>query len=322
MNATVANNRNTPGFYIYRVLSLLILLVLSATFFYSGWTKIHNENAFDSFQWTFIEFGIENTILSGIIARFMIGLEFMLGLFLLFHIYLKEFTYKAILAVLVVFIVYLSLLIYKQGNTGNCGCFGDKLAMTPLQAIWKNVAMILATVFLMYKYTIKPYKFQEYVLMALSLFAFSAPFVMNNLYIGTAPVKYEKQLNLDLLYQFSPAPDVDLRKGKHIIAFMSLTCPHCKKAAFLLQVIHRKYPSLPVYMVLDGSAIHKRSFFEESKSESVPHLLFPHTAEFQQLAGDAVPSIYWVNNGKVEYKSKQAYYQLDPSYMLNWVGNN
>jgi hypothetical protein len=73
-------------------------------------------------------------------------------------------------------------------------------------------------------------------------------------------------------------------------------------------------------MVLDGSAIHKRAFFEESKAESVPHLLYPHTVEFQQLAGDAVPSIYWVNNGKVEYKSKQAYYQLDPAYMLDWVG--
>ena len=308
-------------FFVIRGFSILLLIALSATFFYSGWTKIHSENAFDSFQWTFIDLGISNTILAGIIARLMIGLEFLLGLCLLFHIYLKQFTYKAVLGLIGIFIIYLLILIAKQGDTGNCGCFGDKLAMTPMQAIWKNIGMIVATLILMYTYPVKPYKFQEYALMLLSLAAFSTPFVMNNLYIGTAPVKYEKQLNLDLLYQYSPKPEIDLRKGKHIIAFMSLTCPHCKKAAFLLQVIHRKYPSLPVYMVLDGSAVHKRAFFEESKADSVPYLLYPHSAEFQQLAGDAVPSIYWVNNGKIEYKSKQAYYQLDPSYMLDWVGN-
>ena len=319
MNTVANSTERGIKFYLIRFVSIVLLLALSATFFYSGWTKIHSENAFDSFQWTFIDLGISNTIVAGIIARLMIGLEFLLGLFLLFHIYLKEFTYKAVLTILGVFILYLLVLIAKQGNTGNCGCFGDELAMTPMQAIWKNIAMIVATLVLMFTYKVKPYRFQEYALMALSLVAFSTPFVLQNVYIGTAPVKYEKELNLDLLYRYEVKPTVDLRKGKHIIAFMSLTCPHCKKAAFLLQVIHRQYPELPIYMVLDGSAVHKRAFFDESKAESVPHLLYPHTVEFQQLAGDAVPSIYWVNNSKVEYKSKQAYYQLDPSYMHKWL---
>ena len=37
------------------------------------------------------------------------------------------------------------------------------------------------------------------------------------------------------------------------------------------------------------------------------------------MAGPGVPAIYWVNNGVVEYKSKYAYYQLDPKYMLQWL---
>jgi hypothetical protein len=86
-----------------------------------------------------------------------------------------------------------------------------------------------------------------------------------------------------------------------------------------LQIIHREHPDLPVYMVLAGNEAHEKAFFDETHSMAVPHLLYPHTDDFELMAGPAVPSIYWVNDGVIEYKSKYAYYQLDPSYMLNWV---
>lgn len=319
MDSVSPVNAKPAVFYIKRTVGLLLLLALSGTFLFSGWSKIYSDNAFDNFQWTFIDLGIDSVLAAGIIARAMIGFEFMLGLFLLGHVFLRKFTYKAIVGVLVVFIIYLLLVIAKQGNTGSCGCFGDKLAMTPLQAIWKNVAMIAATVVLMFIYPVKPYRFQEYVVMFLCLLSFSAPFVMNGIALGTAPVKYSDQIDLNLLYKYDDKPSVDLRQGKHIIAFMSLTCPHCKKAAYLLQIIHRKHPEIPVYMVLSGHPDQKKDFFDETHAEDVPYSLYMHMEEFTQLAGPGVPAIYWFNNGKVEYKSKYAYYQLDPEFMLNWM---
>lgn len=319
MDSVSPVNARPAVFYIKRTVGLLLLLALSGTFLFSGWSKIYSDNAFDNFQWTFIDLGIDSVLAAGIIARAMIGFEFMLGLFLLGHVFLRKFTYKAIVGVLIVFIIYLLLVIAKQGNTGSCGCFGDKLAMTPLQAIWKNVAMIAATVVLMFIYPVKPYRFQEYVVMLLCLLSFSAPFVMNGIALGTAPVKYSDQIDLNLLYKYEDKPSVDLRQGKHIIAFMSLTCPHCKKAAYLLQIIHRKHPEIPVYMVLSGHPDQKKDFFDETHAEDVPYSLYMHMEEFTQLAGPGVPAIYWFNNGKVEYKSKYAYYQLDPEFMLNWM---
>lgn len=307
------------SFYFKRVSGVILLLALSATFLFSGWSKIYSEDAFDNFQWTFLDLGIKSIMVSGIIARVMIGFEFMLGLFLLAHIFLKQFTYKAVIAVLVVFILYLLVVIMKQGNAGNCGCFGDKLAMTPLQAIWKNIAMIVVTVLLMYIYPGKSYKYQEYAVMFLCLTSFSAPFLINNMYLGTSPVKYTQPIDLNLLYKYTPVPDRDLRKGKHIIAFMSLTCPHCKKAAYLLHIIHREHPEIPVYMVLDGADAHKKAFFDETHAADVPHIIYPHTDDFALMAGPAVPSIYWINDGVIEYKSKYAYYQLDPAYMVKWM---
>jgi hypothetical protein len=332
--------RKSTSFYIKRTIGSILLLVLAGVFFYSAYSKLgifirwstpanhtsfpisiyQDDNTFDSFQWTFFDLGISSILLTGIIARVMIGLEVLLGLFLVCHIFLKSFTYKAVIAILSIFIVYLIVVILKQGNSGNCGCFGNQLSMTPMQAIWKNIAMIAATLVLWKIYDVKPYKYQEYICLFVAAIALSTPFLLRFMYVGTDPEAPQTAttLNLDPLYRFDPAPTVDLKKGKHIIAFMSLTCPHCKKAAYLLQIIHHEHPDYPIYIVLDGSENFLKPFFNETHAEDVPHLYFHHTPEFMALAGPSVPSILWVNNGTVEYKSTYAYYQLDPKFMAQW----
>jgi len=72
--------------------------------------------------------------------------------------------------------------------------------------------------------------------------------------------------------------------------------------------------------VLDGPDAYQKAFFDETHAQDVPHLLYFHTMDFMQMAGnDGVPAIFWVNNGVVEYKSKYAYYQLDPKFMGEWL---
>jgi len=339
-----AKPRKSTSFYVKRTIGLILLLLLAGVFFYSAYTKLgifvrwsipsdhssfpitvySDDNTFDSFQWTFFDLGISSILLTGIIARVMIGLEILLGLFLVCHIFLKSFTYKAVIAILSVFIVYLLVVIMKQGNTGNCGCFGNQVSMTPLQAIWKNLGMIAATLVLWKIYDVQPYNKSGNTIIFLTALLFSVafivPFVFRLLYVGTDPEapKTATTINLDQLYDFTPAPTVDLRKGKHIVAFMSLTCPHCKKAAYLLQIIHHEHPDYPIYMVLDGSETFLKKFFDETHAEDVPHLYFHHTPEFMAMAGASVPSIVWMNNGNVEYKSTYAYYQLDPKFMAQW----
>src|SRR5690606_35750896 len=99
--------------------------------------------------------------------------------------------------------------------------------------------------------------------------------------------------------QNKPAP-IELRKGKHIVAFMSLTCSHCKKAAFLLQVIHRQHPELPIFFVLNGHPDFLEDFFNETHAKGVPHILFRGGDEFQSMAGPGVPAIYYIHNSIIE----------------------
>lgn len=304
-------------FYTKRTIGLILLLAMAAVFFYSGYSKLHSENAFDAFQWTFLDLGVSSITLANIIAHLFIGFEFLLGLFLLCHIFLKSFTYPITILLLVVFIIYLGVVLLQQGNTGSCGCFGDKIAMKPAAAIWKNIAMIVITAILIKIYPIKPYKNQEWIAVVVGMLALIVPFIVVPLNGNNEPETVSQHINLEPLYAGAPAPDVNLRQGKHIVAFLSLTCPHCRKAAYLLQIIHQQHPDIPIYMVLNGQPINDSSFFAQTHATQVPHLLYRNTEGFMQMAGPYVPSIYWIDNSTIERKSN--YYQLDPGNMEAWL---
>jgi uncharacterized membrane protein YphA (DoxX/SURF4 family) len=301
-------------FYIKRIFGLILLLSLAAVFFFSGYSKLMS---FEPFQWTFMDLGIPNMTAAAIIAYVFIGLEFMIGLFLLLHIYLKQVTYPATITMLVLLTAYLVILIIKQGNTGNCGCFGDWIYMKPVAAVWKNLVMIAVTVLLMFIYPVKPYKNQEWISVVAGMAAIVAPFVITPLNVSNEPKIVNEQIDLNPLYGAQPAPRVDLRQGKHIIAFMSLTCPHCRKAAYLLHIIKRQHPNMPIYLILEGDPDNYKAFFDETKAQNIPNQLFRNNDAFKDMAGDYVPAIYWVNNSVIERSSN--YMQLDPAVINKWL---
>jgi len=340
---------NNTVFYLKRILGLLLLLTLATTFFYSAYSKMFtgfhwdkpffsakdnffvdaftlDTDAFDSFRWNFLDMGINSITLAGAVARMMIGFEFMIGLFLLCHIFLKKLTYPIVISVLSVFIVYLVYTLFRHGNTGNCGCFGNKIEMTPVQAILKNLVMIIATLLLYMYYPVKPYKGQEWLSIFIGMAALVTPFIINPINEDIIqPTVVNETVNLDPLYQSSPIPGVELRKGKHIVAFMSLTCRHCQKAAYLLQMIHHQNPNISIFLVLAGHPDQQKDFFKETHAEAVPHMLYTNSPEFVKFTtyphkgegGHGVPAIYWINNSTIEYKS--TYYQLDPTEMKEWI---
>ncbi|MGN6568254.1 MAG: MauE/DoxX family redox-associated membrane protein [Flavipsychrobacter sp.] len=317
MADSIQAEKNTP-FYIKRITGIILLLALAAVFLFSAYSKLWDSNAFDEFRWTFLDLGINSVKTAGVIARTMIGLEFMIGLFLLCHIFLRSFTYPLTIVVLLFFIGYLVFVLVERGNTGSCGCFGNKVQVSPLSGILKNVLMLGAVIALIYIYPIKPYKNQEWLAGIIGMVALVLPFVLVPLNTDvTAPEPASEPINLSILYSEKAPPKEELRTGKHIVAFMSLTCPHCRKAAYLLHIIHHQHPEIPIYLVLDGNVAHEKDFFESTHAADVPHMHIGSTNDFLLLAGPAVPAIFWVNNSVIERKA--TYYQLDPKQMEDWL---
>jgi thiol-disulfide isomerase/thioredoxin len=76
-------------------------------------------------------------------SRILIGIEFALGFLLLHNHFLKRITIPATIGLLVVFIIHLSYVTFLSGgNSGNCGCFGELIPMTPIEAILKNIIAV------------------------------------------------------------------------------------------------------------------------------------------------------------------------------------
>ena len=302
------------AFYIKRITGLLLLLSLAAVFLFSGISKMY---AFERLLWNIMDIGISNMMFAGIIARLFIGFELLLGGFLLFHLYLKSFTYPAVMAMLVFFTVYLIFLIGSQGDSGNCGCFGEAYSMKPSAGIIKNIILIGVTALLWTLYPIPPYKGSEWMGGILGMGALVIPFLFFPLSGIKSPKVVSKPIDLNALYAEKPQPEVELRNGKHIVSFMSLSCPHCKKAAFLFHIIHKQHPELPLFMVLTGSDEYEEAFFEESQSRDVPHFRFKNREAFINYVPEGVPAIYYIHNSVIERDA--SYFQVDPVQIKEWM---
>ncbi len=309
---------------IKNIIGIILLLLLAAVFFFSAIGKLFSYASFEQFTWTFMDLGLPNIEFAAALARLFIGLEMMLGCFLLFHLFLKEFTLPIVIVFLLFLTSYLVFGVVKHGNTGDCGCFGDAYKMKPVAAIIKNVLMLAASFLLLKIYPVKLFKRTEILSMIICFAVFVLPFLIHPLGQDRMPQVVHQSIHLEHLYHSQNPqnipPEIDLREGKHIVAFLSLTCPHCRKAAYELQVIFKQRPEFPIYMILNGHPNFLKEFMEETRADKLPYSLFRGGDEFMNMAGPGVPAIYWVNNGIIERSSN--YYQLDPDVMENWLKEN
>jgi hypothetical protein len=166
---------------------------------------------------------------------------------------------------------------------------------------------------------------KKYFLSITILAVFALPFILNPVALDYSEAYLNKpednfKLELDSLYSSAkpPLPPRSLSKGKHIIAFMSLTCKHCRIAANKIRVIHERNPKIPFYFVLNGDDKNLKPFYEDTHTENIPHCMLLGR-NFVFLAGTSMPTIYLVNNSIVEHNIN--YIDMDQTEIENWLKN-
>lgn len=125
-------------------------IIVAALFIVSALAKLSKSHLLDSPYFAISTFEVKQLYplgFSGEIAshfsRILIGIELALGLLLLQKNWLRKFIVPITTLLLIVFIGHLSYVTFLSGgNTGNCGCFGELLPMTPIQAIIKNIVAV------------------------------------------------------------------------------------------------------------------------------------------------------------------------------------
>ncbi|MGZ4088891.1 MAG: MauE/DoxX family redox-associated membrane protein, partial [Bacteroidia bacterium] len=234
------------------------------------------------------------------------------------------FTIKLTLASLLMFSLYLVFIIIKDGNRGNCGCFGNAIYMTPAQALVKNAIMFGVAILLWVFYDgFNCGKAGKFLMGATVIASFALPHILNYVDFDYSKAYLNKpedhfKLELDSLYKDAKlnTPPQSLRQGKHIIAFMSATCPHCRIAAKKLRLFKEKNESLPIYIVLNGDDDKFKFFFEDTKATNIPYCKL-NGRNFVYLAGLSMPMIYLVNNSTVE--TNVNYMELDQDEIEKWL---
>jgi hypothetical protein len=307
---------------IRRIGFIALSIVLGLTFLYSAWTKASSFQSLEKFEWTMVEFAHLPWLLSAFAARFFIGMEAALGTLILLHFYgRRKWVLKTALALLVLLSAYLIYLWITQGNNVNCGCFGDEIQMTASESLIKNALLILALLVLIKYHTGIRARILGIINPLLFLIIVILPFILYG-FPDTKPDwkgKDKFQPDLSALYKpdlAKPIPTVELKKGKHILSFLSLSCPHCRMAAKKMHIMKQRDPSLPIYMVLAGKDKYWKSFWEDTKATNIPYTKLDADA-FLDIAGNAWPVIWWMNNGWVEAQSN--YIQLDQHEVEKWL---
>ncbi len=302
---------------------ILISIALGLVFIYSGYTKI--DPVIEPFEFTFVDIGIGNWYTAPVIARLLIGLEFFIGFLLIINYNLKKFTLPLTIGLLLFFCIYLVLQIVFSGNNGNCGCFGEHLKMTPLQAIIKNVIMIALAVPVYISWEGWKIRYTKLFNAFTGLTLLLLPFILNPIDYSYTSNNLDEKVNypleLNVLYQPEEPdkveiPKIDLRKGKQVVAFMSLTCPHCRIAAKKFRLIKKNNPELPIYFVLNGDKEKLKPFMEDTKADNIPYS-FALGKAFVQLSGTNLPRIYYLNNSIVV--KKVDYFELNQYQIEEWI---
>jgi hypothetical protein len=128
----MAMNHNTK-----QKLILALRLVIGVLFIFSAVAKLYPIEAFEK---QLVDLGFASWASAPFLSRAIIGFEAFLGIAFFQKNYVRSIIIPATSFLLIAFCAHLSYVIYTTGgNSGNCGCFGQLLPMTPIEALVKNI---------------------------------------------------------------------------------------------------------------------------------------------------------------------------------------
>jgi len=294
---------------LFRFFLILLSAATGALFLYSAFTKLFP--TIQAFEYNIAGQLQVSYMTAAIAARFFIGLEAGLGSLILFHFFgNRKWVLKAAFALVTVFSIYLIWLWIKMGNNVNCGCFGDSVFMTPSISLIKNVITLLALGLLIRYHQGFSFNIARLIapvhLSCIMLLAFLIFPVFTHYKLSFKNIYADKQY----------APTEDLSKGKHIIAFLSRSCMHCRRAALKMHQMKENNPAIPFYMIIGGTDTALSSFWQDTHAQNIPCTRMRDKA-FTEYTGGEFPQIIWVNNGSVE--ANTTYPELNQKVIEQWL---
>ncbi len=273
-------------------------VLIGLAFIASGLLKLY---PIEPFEYKFVEIGLFNFMFAPIAARLIIGIEVLLGIFLITNLY-KPIIKKLTLGLLGFFTFFVIYIWITEGSDADCGCMGTYFQLTPLQSIIKNILLITAILFIPSKSWILKYKA---IPISLALLALSSGFLLHLPDFDSITNKYSNKVNFtfndELLGFFEDKGEfVNFKEGDKLIAFLSVSCQHCEHLAQKIAILQKEMELPPVYYVFIGKEEKVPDFFKKTK-RSQSYKMF-NDDKFFELVGSSIPVLYYLKDGEVIYK--------------------
>lgn len=300
-------NNKLIGIWVIRIIISLLFLV-------SAYAKVYHEpsayfsiTTFEAKQLVPLGFSSE---ISSYLSRILIALEFAIGVLILLPFYLKRIVIPLTIFVLAAFCVHLALQIYLTGNSGNCGCFGTLLPMTPLEAILKNIFAIGLLVILN-KLLSKDKSKSIEIFYGFVIYLF---FVIGTM--ALVPIKNSSNVTIDSNYQIQEdlvlegpkqmksefgqtLPFAD--KGRLILCFFAPGCDHCRAAVRSIDSLSKIVEDFPkVEIVFMDEEVDKIPEFFEYAGSEYHYIVLDISTFYDVLTWERdTPGIFYMWNGNI-----------------------
>ncbi|MEE2699991.1 MAG: MauE/DoxX family redox-associated membrane protein [Bacteroidota bacterium] len=281
-------------------LTLIIRISVAALFLLSAFSKLYPTPLYGITkvfeQGQLIPMGFSANF-APYFSRFIIGVEFFLAFAILQRNFLKKIVLPSTILLLTLFSLHL---IYQVilGESENCGCFGELIPMTPLQALIKNIITIVVLAFL-YKNTEED---REYNFSKLSLQLLTVLLLMF-VFVPIQTVGKNKRVSSFSEYVIS---DIHINEGKKMLCFFDAGCEHCMEAARSLTHLAEEIDFFPeIHIIFSDSEEDKIPAFFEFAEKEYSYQVLPFYNEddeinsYLEILGYEYenPAIIYLDNG-------------------------
>ena len=276
------NSKTTYATWIIRILiSFLFILSAIAKLYPSPYFAI---TTFEAKQ--LVPLGFDQCY-GAYFSRILISFEFALGILILLPFYLKRVIIPSTILLLSVFCVHLSLSVFGiMDGAANCGCFGELIPMTPLEALIKNILSI-GLLLILIKLIKNDQNKRFFILILIYLSSLGALFYV-------AP---NKSCNIDVSTPKSWKEHVE--SGEKILCFFAPGCDHCMATARSLDSLILLNPIFPkTYIIFMDEEPEKIPAFFEFAGREFSHEIMG-VAEFWNVLGfeNDTPGVYYFSDG-------------------------
>lgn len=266
---------------------ILLKVIIAAAFILSAISKIVSPGYFEI---TLVDQGLLPTRdFASYATRIFIIIELALGLLILQSNYLKNLILPSVALLILVFSTYLIILIF-QGDDQNCGCFSSLIFMNPIEALIKNLILLVISYYLFKKVENSSNRRN----IPISMILFSIVIVL-----FFAPIKSADNFIFSKFSNFSQVGRVDLAEGSNLVAIFDANCEHCMETAIDIRRTQSEAKNFPkVYNLIFSENLDDIKTFQKETETNFPFHQIT-VDEFFDLIGNSPPRIYLLENGEI-----------------------